>query len=171
MCGSASMLAVARRPHRFARRNSSRSESLSRSALRLTFATASPLRQDFPLELDPSLLAVPRLRRDPSVAQVALLELVRLGPRQLVHVLDEARDPVARHPPGEVVDELRRIQLRTLLEHDADLALLVAGRLVEIRVLHRNGRDVLNERMADDLGLDLVRRDVHRAPADHVLLA
>src|SRR5262249_34507452 len=105
MCGSPSALAVASRPQRFARRNSSSSDSLSRSDFRLTFK-ATRLGQDLALEPDPCLLAVPGLRGDPGVAQFVLLELVRLGPRQLVHVLDEARDPVARHAVRQVLDEV-----------------------------------------------------------------
>src|SRR5215208_8033109 len=91
-----------------------------------------PSAQDFPLELDAGFLAVPRLRRDARLAQVALLELVRLGPRQLVQVLDEARHPVRRHPAGEVLDERCRFELGPRLEHDRDLDLLVAGGLVEV---------------------------------------
>ena len=77
---------------------------------------------------------------------------------------------MSRHPRGEVVDKLRRVELGAVLEHDHDLHLLVARRLLHVRVLDGDRRDLLHERMAGDLRLDLVRGDVDAAPPDHVLL-
>src|SRR5215471_17064864 len=142
MWGSPSALAVASRPHRFARRKSSSSDSLSRSDFLLTFNERA-LAQDLALEPDPRLLAVPGLRRDARVAQLVLLQLVRLRSRQLVHVLDEARDPVAGHAVREVLDQVGGIELGAGLEHDADLCLLVAGLGLEIGVVYGDRGDGL----------------------------
>src|SRR5215211_2863785 len=90
--------------------------------------------QGFALEPDPGLLPVPRSGRDARLAELRLLHLVRLRARQLRDVLDEARDPVPRHPRGEELDQLALVKLGSGLEHDRDFDLLVAGRLLQVGV-------------------------------------